>query len=50
MAHGEPTIARTRGCSARFDIVDDGLRIRFRGKSRAMGVVPSTFLAIDRDG
>ena len=48
VAHREPTIARTRGRGACLDVVDDRLCIWFRGEGRPMGVVPSTFLAIDR--
>jgi hypothetical protein len=46
VAHRKTTIAGTRGSSARLDIIDDGLRIWFWGKSRPMGVVPSTFLLV----
>ena len=49
MAHGEPTIARTRGSGARLYVVDHGLCIWFGGEGRPMGVVPSTFLVIDRE-
>ena len=46
MAHSESAIAPTRRSGARLDLVDDSLRIWFRGQGRPMGVVPSTFLAI----
>ncbi len=50
MAHSKPTIARARGCSAFLDVIDDGLRIWFRGEGRPMGIIPSAFLPIPRDG
>jgi hypothetical protein len=50
MTNSEPAIARTRGCSALLNVIDDRLGIWLREESQPMGVIPSSLLTICRDG